>query len=109
VVFERAGALFYAQRSTAPAMPLKPFQIYCCFSRRSVFFKLQLIGSGSAPLLFLERVYVFCLEMSITLSTLSDEGRTILGKSSAMYLPPKVRGRLCWHPDYKKFSLRNEA
>lgn len=40
-----------------------PFKFIVVFPGKA-FFKLQLLVSGSAPLLFLERVYVLCLETS---------------------------------------------
>lgn len=57
--------------------------------------------SGSAPLLFLERLYIFCLETTTALSSPSDEGRAFMGESGGM--SSKVRENLLLAPSSSVF------
>lgn len=74
VVLEHTGALFYVQKSKSTSGPFEaPSNLLLLFHQRLFFFffKLQLIVSGSAPLLFLETVYVW--KQSIAHFSMSTE------------------------------------
>lgn len=79
---------FMHRKVKAAAFPLKPFQIYCCFSRKDVFFffNYSSLWVNLLLLLFLERGFVWKHVLS------TEESRTIMGESGAVYLASKVRG-----------------
>lgn len=92
--FRTTVALFYVQKVRAPAAPFEVLSNLLLFFQERRFCKLRLIVSGSAPLLFLERVYILCLETSIVHPSLSDEGRTFTVESGATCLSSNVTDHL---------------
>lgn len=105
-IFDHAGALFYARRRKNSSSPFEALLNLLLFFQNRHYFKLWFIGSGSAPLLFLAKGCVLCLETDITLSILLHEGGTNLVKSGAPCLLSKVSGYSSRHHNCMKISLR---
>ncbi len=85
----------------APAAPLKPFQIYCCFSRRGVFFFLNYSSLRVDLLLccFWRGFTFYVWKQVLPSPSQSDEGRTFMGESGALYsCPQRSEIILCYHP-----------